>query len=106
LVTNFYLITGDLMSNCVIRVELHNARTSQVYEALHQLMAIHGMHGSIVATNGRRYKLPPAEYYYAGNSSRDAILAAAKQCAAQVDRSYAVVVSDTNSVTWDGLQPM
>jgi len=92
------------MANCVIRVELHNARSSELYSRLHQLLAKYGISDSIVSSNGKRYKLPPAEYYYSGDSSRDAVLTASKQCAASVDNSYAVMVSDTNSVTWEGLK--
>jgi hypothetical protein len=92
------------MANCVIRVELHNARSSEVYDRLHQKLSAHGIVNTIVANDGKRYRLPPAEYYYTGGASRDAVLQTSQQCAAAIDNSYAVLVSDTNSVTWSGLQ--
>ena len=91
------------MVTCMIRVELHQARTAEQYQRLHQLLGRYGISNVIVADSGRRYRLPPAEYYYSGDATRDQILAIAKQCAAAVDPSYAVVVTQSSSVTWEGL---
>lgn len=91
------------MKRFIIRVELHNARTAAQYERLHALLARHGIGNEIVADNGQRYRLPPAEYYCQGDTSHAYLLGIAKQCAAQVDNSYAVVVTESTIITWEGL---
>lgn len=93
------------MTRFMIRIELHNARLAAQYERLHALLARHGMVNEIVADNGQRYRLPPAEYFCSGNVTHAWVLATAKQCAAQVDSSYSVVVTEsTGTIAWDGLK--
>jgi hypothetical protein len=91
------------MSIFMIRVELHQARTAEQYQRLHQQLSRFGINNIIVADNGVRYRLPPAEYCYSGNATRDQLLQAAKQCAASVDPSFAVVVTESTGVAWAGL---
>lgn len=59
------------MTRFMIRVELHNARLAAQYERLHALLAAQGIVNEIVADNGQRYQLPPAEYHYSGNATQD-----------------------------------
>lgn len=92
------------MTRFMIRVELHNARLAAQYERLHALLAAQGIVNEIVADNGQCYQLPPAEYHYLGNATQDRVLAAAKQCASQVDTDNAVVVAVSTQVVWDGLK--
>jgi hypothetical protein len=87
----------------MIRVELHYANEAH-YEKLHTLMAARGMLRYIVADNGSKYLLPPAEYTTVTNSTRDQVVAAAKECAAAVIRSFAVLVTEASAVAWEGLQ--
>lgn len=91
------------MANCMIRVELHQARTADQYQRLHEQLSRFGITNTITASTGKRYRLPPAEYYYSGDASRDQLLQTSKQCAAAVDQSFAIVVTESNSVTWEGL---
>ena len=91
------------MPSCMIRVELHQARTAEQYHRLHQQLNQYGISNTIVARDGRRYRLPPAEYYYDGTATRDQLLQTSRQCAATVDPSFAVVVTESNGVTWEGL---
>jgi len=92
------------MTRFMIRVELHNARLTEQYERLHALLAQHGIVNVIVSDGGQRYRLPPAEYYYYGNSTRETLLATAKQCANQVDWNNSVVVTESTAIIWDNLK--
>jgi len=50
------------------------------------------------------YELPPAEYNYVGQATRDQVLEKAKRAARAVKPSFAVVVTEANGVTWYGLK--
>jgi hypothetical protein len=92
------------MTMFMVRPELHRANEAD-YQKLHPLMAARGMLRQIVADDGRKYWLPPAEYVTVTDMSRAQVLAAAKACAAAVVPSYAVVVTEATGVMWDGLPP-
>jgi hypothetical protein len=92
------------MATCMIRIELHQARTAEQYQRLHTLLAQYGITNTILGTDGVWYRLPPAEYHYAGAANRDEVLRTSKQCATAVDPSNAVVVTESNGVTWQGLK--
>ena len=91
------------MSRYTIRVELHDA-SWQDYVDLARRLAAHGIVDVIRSDDGRTYKLPPAEYNYQGPATRDQILTVAKDCAASVVSSYAVLVTDAVARTWHGLK--
>lgn len=91
------------MSRFTIRVELHRG-TWQDYTTLHNLMAARGMHDVITDTDGTTYKLPPAEYNYVGDATREQVLESAKSAAVNVATSYAVLVTESAGRTWHGLQ--
>jgi hypothetical protein len=90
----------------MVRVELHRAKGAETYHALYEQLATFGITNEITATDGRRFRLPPAEYYYDGAATRDEVLRIARQCANAVDQSNAVVVTESNGVTWEGLQEL
>jgi hypothetical protein len=90
------------MINSINRVELHDA-TYQHYETLHGLMERRGFSRRILGSDNIWYKLPPAEYHFSGNATRDQLLAAARECAAAVRPSYAVLVTEYTGCTWQGL---
>jgi hypothetical protein len=92
------------MTMFMIRPELHRANEAD-YQKLHPLMAANGMLRQIVADDGRRYWLPPAEYVTVTTKSRAEVLASAKACAAAVVPNFAVVVTEATGIMWDGLNP-
>jgi len=90
------------MTTSISRVELHDANY-QHYEALHAQMERRGFSRLIQGSDGVWYRLPPAEYHYAGNATRDQLLVAARESAAAVRPSYAVLVTEYTGCTWQGL---
>jgi hypothetical protein len=92
------------MASFTIRVELHGA-TRDHYLRLHGQLAQRGITTTIVADNGAKYHLPPAEYNYEGNATRAAVLGAVRECAAAVGLPNAVLVTERNGCMWEGLQP-
>jgi len=90
------------MSRYTIRVELHDA-TWQNYVDLAKRLAEYGIVEVIKSGDGARYKLPPAEYNYAGDATRDQILETARRCAGSVVNSYGVLVTEAVARTWHGL---
>ena len=91
------------MARFTVRVELHRG-TWEDYVLLHQLMASRGMHDVIADTDGTKYKLPPAEYNYVGDATRDQVLESARSAAVNVATSYAVLVTEAVGRSWHGLQ--
>jgi hypothetical protein len=85
-----------------IRVELHNANWSDYVKLAESLSRV-GITDIITADNGVRYKLPPAEYNYVGNSTLDRVYEAAKTAAASTGRTYAVVANEATRRMWVGL---
>jgi hypothetical protein len=90
------------MSRFTIRVELH-AATWQNYVDLARRLATHGIVDVIESNDGKRYKLPPAEYNYEGAATRDQILEVTRSCAASVVNSYGVLVTEAVGRAWQGL---
>ena len=85
------------------RVELHSA-TYQDYETLHAAMESQGFARTITSDQGVEYMLPTAEYYREGQLTRDQVIESAKRAAATTRKSYAVLVTESNGLTWVGLQ--
>jgi len=90
------------MNNYIIRVLLHNAEGND-YLVLQQRLANIGVVDVILATDGRWYKLPPAEYVYSGSESAEVVRQACVNAANAVGRSCAVLVSQATHVVWQGL---
>ena len=90
------------MTMFTTRVELHEASWKD-YETLHEAMKRQGFRTKITADGGQIYNLPPAEYDYIGSLDANAVLERAKQAAANVKKSYAVLVSESTLRTWYNL---
>ena len=90
------------MARFTVRVELHNA-SREHYEQLHKKMTAHGF-SDVISVDGRRYRLPPAEYNFVGSATRDQVLEKAKAAARSVVEKFAVFVTESNGRTWHGLE--
>ena len=93
------------MPNFMTRVELHNA-TYQDYENLHSAMETEGFERTITSDQGTTYHLPTAEYYRSTTLTRSQVLDSAKRAADKTKKHYAAVVTESNGVTWHGLEPV
>ena len=91
------------MTAFTTRVELHDA-SYQDYERLHTAMHAEGFTRTITSDQGVRYWLPTAEYYRTASLTRSQVLDSAKRAAGTTSKSFAVVVTEANGVTWDGLR--
>lgn len=91
------------MAKFTVRVELHNA-TREDYTKLHQQMARYGFTDIIASDEGRKYRLPPADYHFEGNATRSNVLEKAKAAAGSVVSKYAVLVTESSGRTWHGLE--
>jgi len=91
------------MPRFTTRVELHNATSYETYERLHAEMEARGFSRTIASGDGTAYHLPSAEYNFEGNLTRNEVLELAKAGSARVDRSFAVLVTESAGRVWDGL---
>lgn len=91
------------MAKFTIRVELHNA-TRIDYDDLAKRLARHSITDEILASDGKRYKLPPAEYNYVGNATLDQVYDTVKTVAESVGRKFAILANEVTSRNWVGLQ--
>jgi hypothetical protein len=91
------------MAQFTVRVELHSADWLD-YEKLHDEMSSKGFLREITSDAGKSFKLPPAEYRYLGSADRSEVLERAKLAARHVKASYAVLVTESVSCTWFGLE--
>ena len=90
------------MATYMTRVELHAADEDD-YETLHDAMEKEGFSRTITSDDGVTYHLPTAEYYRSTTLTRSQVLDSAKGAAAKTGKSYAAVVTESNGVTWNGL---
>ena len=90
------------MALFITRVELHDA-TIQDYVNLHTHMATEGYSTTIRGSDGRTYRLPPAEYHLDAACSRDQALERAKRAALRTRRSFSLLVSEAVGISWVGL---
>jgi len=95
------------MSMFMTRVVLHgvDGHESEEYEQLHAAMARKGFSRTIEASDGRWYRLAPAEYYRTGDMTAEQVHADAKAAAASVWSAYSVFVTVASSFLWSNLQP-
>jgi len=91
------------MATFMTRIELHHADEDD-YATLHNAMENEGFSRTITSDQGAVYHLPTAEYYREANLTRQDVLAAARRAAAQTGRTYAAVVTESNGVSWYGLE--
>ncbi|MET3382708.1 hypothetical protein [Variovorax paradoxus] len=92
------------MADFTIRVVLHDNATWQDYTNLASNMAARGMVDVIIADDGRRYKLPPAEYTYSGNATINQVRSSAVDAAAKTGKRNAVLVTQATGRSWNGLE--
>jgi hypothetical protein len=90
------------MAAFMTRVELHSAKESD-YETLHTAMEAEGFSRTITGSDKVVYHLPTAEYYRVAQLTRQQVLDSAKLAADKTKKTYAVVVTESNGVTWTGL---
>lgn len=90
------------MAMFTIRVELHDA-TWQDYNDLAKRLAQHGIIDVITADNGKRYKLPPAEYNFVGNATVQQVHDAVVAVAGALGRRFGVVINEVTNRSWQGL---
>ncbi|HVB16639.1 MAG TPA: hypothetical protein VNF04_08915 [Stellaceae bacterium] len=84
------------------RVELHGADEDD-YETLHAEMKARRFTQTISAS-GKTYQLPTAEYNYRGNVTKHDVLNKAKAAASKTNRTYSILVTQSNGRTWTGLR--
>lgn len=90
------------MTLFTIRVELHAAIAAD-YKRLHEKLAEVGITDIITDDPGVRYKMPPGEYNYQGTATANEVRVAVENAANQTNRSWAVIVTEVASRTWNGL---
>jgi hypothetical protein len=90
------------MAAFMTRVELHKALEPD-YEVLHSAMETEGFKRTITSNDSVSYNLPTAEYYRNANLTKGQILESAKRAATTTRKAFAVVVTESNGVTWEGL---
>lgn len=91
---------GGLLARFTTRVELHDADDSD-YNELHKYMHEEGFVRTIEG-DGKRYRLPPAEYNRVAALSCDDVRSAAARAAHRTGRDYAILVTE-GTRCWVGL---
>jgi hypothetical protein len=91
------------MPSFTTRVELHGA-TERDYEILHAATQTEGFSRMIKSDSGIWYHLPTAEYDRSGQLTRAQVPASAKRAASKTNKSFAVLVTESNGRTWEGLK--
>jgi len=93
------------MASYLVRVELHNATWPDDYNTLHKAMHQTGFDHRLLASDGKYYRLPTAEYSIESNQTIENVREAANQCAASTGRSAAVLVVTYTRWSATGLSP-
>jgi len=91
------------MADFTIRIVLNDATWDQ-YEEMYEHLAAVGITDLIISNDGITYRMPPAEYNYQGDATRNQVLESAKAAAAKVVRKYSVLVTESKGRTWHGLE--
>nr|WP_240000917.1 MULTISPECIES: DUF2622 domain-containing protein [unclassified Photorhabdus] len=87
----------------MVRVELRKADNSD-YDKLYDKMKAKGFSKFITADSGNKYELPPAEYYFKSESkSRQEVRDLAYDVAKSVNSRPAVLVTESDGISWRGL---
>lgn len=92
------------MAKFTIRVVLHDA-TWEHYVDLEAKLAQLGIVDEISAGNGKRYKMPPAEYTYEGDSTYQQVQTAVEEIAGSLGVKFAVMTNEVINRSWRGLDP-
>ena len=91
------------MALFTIRVELQGAQP-QHYTNLLNAFAQVGVGDVLSAENGTKWKLPTGQYAYVGNENMEQVVNAVKSIANSVLATNAVLVTQADSVSWNGLE--
>lgn len=97
----------------IVRVELHKLIgvpeiSPEKYQDLHQVMQGNGFVRQIRSDTGGQFHLPPAEYFFEGRDGmtamgiRDYLVGVLHY----LDVPPSIMVTETPSVAWSGLQPV
>lgn len=88
------------MADFTVRVELHGAGPDE-YERLHQAMAERGFQRFPTGGDGKRWRLPSAEYFFDGSAlSSDQVRDLAKQVGDSVRMGAWVLVTKSDGRSW------
>ncbi|MCP9269865.1 type V toxin-antitoxin system endoribonuclease antitoxin GhoS [Xenorhabdus sp. XENO-1] len=91
------------MANFTVRVELHNAKSTD-YDELHDKMKKKGFKKTISTNDGKEYSLPSAEYNYPSDSKdKYEVCDLAYGIAKTVKKNPSVLVTKSDGRTWRGL---
>jgi hypothetical protein len=93
------------MAAYLVRIELHAATWPDDYNTLHTAMEAAGFDHRLMATDGKYYRLPTAEYAINVNSTIEAVRDAAREAADSTGRSNEVLVVQFSLWTSYGLTP-
>lgn len=91
------------MPTFTIRMVLHKA-TWDDYTQLAAEMAKGGFVDVITSDSGKTFKMPDAEYTGSA-TDRATAFKEAKAAASRVGKKHAVLVTESNGRTWEGLDP-
>jgi hypothetical protein len=92
------------MANFTVRVELHQAQGTD-YDSLHAAMEQKGFSRLITGDDGKTYHLPWAEYTGSANLSAAQVRDIARSAADTTGKNNGVLVTESVSRAWIGLQP-
>ncbi|MAY71033.1 MAG: hypothetical protein CME82_06225 [Halomonas sp.] len=87
------------MPKFVVRVELRRA-SSENYEELHEKMQRRGFNREIVGQDGKRYRLPDAEYVTEKDGSAYGIREEVRAIADSVVETNFVLVTQAGEMSW------
>jgi hypothetical protein len=91
------------MNEFTIRVVLHDNATWSDYTKLQAALSRAAITDEITADDGTVFRLPPAEYNYAGAASLQTIHAAAQAAANSVKLNNSILVTQSSGRLWSGL---
>ncbi|RYE42634.1 MAG: hypothetical protein EOP24_31945 [Hyphomicrobiales bacterium] len=94
------------MARFTIRVVLHDNATWADYEQLESALAARNITDVITADDGRRFKMPPAEYQCHGDLTSVQVQQICVEAATTTGKRHAVLVTESNSRAWVGLAPV
>ncbi|MBS0971889.1 hypothetical protein [Serratia rubidaea] len=87
------------MASFTVRVELHRA-DSEDYENLHEKMGEKGYSREITGSNGKKYKLPDAEYVAIKNMAEVDVVNEVKGIAEKVKSAPSILVTKSEGRAW------
>lgn len=93
------------MAKFTVRVELHGAKSEDVYEVLHKAMEEQGFITYIVDSDtGVAYQLPRAEYNKIGDYTKKQIINYAHIAAKKTGLNYSILVTASAGRVWYNLE--